>query len=143
MRYAVCKILGDGQPPDGYYDAASSVTIPGLGIQAFRVARVIGIDSQTGQPVAPWCLCLLDLVQGANWRLATDSADIDLLADYPLDAPVNAMHLPTRNAMIAAMQGRGIDTAFIGAADGYRDAINHLGRIHEPAFDADAFTLAF
>lgn len=140
-RYAICKILGDGQPPDGYYPAIFDVTIPVIGIKAFRTTPVIGLDaSQTpAVPVASWCLVVAELVDGAKWSLLDDNDDVDLLPEYPLDAAVSAMHLPTRNGMAAAMQARGIDTSFIGAADGFRDVINHLGRIHEPAFDADSF----
>lgn len=137
MRYAVCKILGDGQPPDGYYAAIRDVLVPGEGIQAFKFVPFLGLDPQTGNPVTPWCFVVAEPVPGADWGLVRNNADIDLLPEYPLDAAVTAMHLPTRAAMAAAMQARSIDTDFIGGADGFRDVVNHLGRIQEPAFEAD------
>lgn len=138
MRYAICRILGDGQPPDGYYAAIRDVLIPGAGIQAYHYTQQIGFGAG-GELLHPWVMVAANLVPGATWRLLEGNADVDLLPDYPLDAPASAIHLPTRDAMTAAMQARGIDTAFIGAADGFRDVLNYLGRMHEPLFNIDEY----
>lgn len=138
MRYAVSVIAGDGQPPDGYYAAAQDITIPVLGIKAFRVAKVIGLDG-SGQLVAPWCLCALDVVPGSTWALAEGASNVDLFPEHPLDSVFNSIPVATRNALLAAMQARGIDVGFIGPSDSMRDVILHLGQIHEANFDVDTF----
>lgn len=139
MRYAICRILGDGQPPDGYYAAINAVLIPGVGIQAYHTIQQIGIDTSTGALLYPWCITASNLIPGATWGLISDNPDVDLLPDYALDAPFSGIDLPLRNATAAAMQARGIDTSFITAAMSYRDVIEHLGRMHEPLFSTDSF----
>lgn len=137
-RYAVCKIVGDGQSADTAFRVAlKDVVIPGEGIPAFNVVQFINLDPQTGQPVTPWGFCVARPIPGGNWNLARGNPDIDLLPEYPLDAAVEAMHLPTRQGMAVALVARNIATDFIGAADGFRDVVNHLGRTQEPAFEAD------
>lgn len=140
MRYAICRILGDGQPPKGYYLAIEDVLIPGEGIQAFNINRRFDIGS-VADGTLTWGLAAVELVPGATWRLLDGNQDVDLLPEYPVDAAVSAMHLPTRQAMTARMQARGIDTAFIGGADGFRDILSHLGLLHDSTFSVDEFVV--
>lgn len=136
IRYSVCAILGDGQPPDGYYAAIRGVVDPVSGFQAYPTIQEIGFNPD-GSLLFPWALAASS---GETWALVSGNADITLLPDYPLDAAVSAMHLPTRNALGAALQARGIDVSVLGIADGYRDVINYLGRLHNPAFSVDNFS---
>lgn len=138
-RFYVCRIIGDGTPFGGsgpYRAAIEDVVDPQTGFQAFSLNTIISSDPNTGEPLLPWCLVIAD---GARHSLVNGNPDIDPLPVFALDAKVSSMHTPTRNAMGAAMQARGINTAFVGTADGYRDVINGLGRLHNPTFDVADF----
>lgn len=61
------------------------------------------------------------------------------LPQVDLDIKMSAIHTATKNKLIAGMQSLGIDTSFIGNADGYRDVIRGIGRIINPSFDENNF----
>ena len=56
-----------------------------------------------------------------------------------LDIKVSSIHTATKNKMIADLQSLGVDTSFIGNADGYRDVIRGIGRIINPNFNENDF----
>lgn len=133
-RYYIARVVQD--PTGAYGSAVANVVDPGTGMLAFATTSKIATDPNTGLPLHDWCLTI---AAGPNHGVVAGNPDIDALPAYPLDARVSAMHTPTRNAMAARMQARGIDPAFIGLADGFRDVLDHLGRIHDPAFTVDDF----
>lgn len=133
-RLYICKIVTDFTGT-GFQSAISDVVDPQTGMQAFTHVSVIGQNAD-GTLKHSWCLTI---AAGQNHALTKNNPDIDPLPEFPLDTRMAAMHLPTRNAMAAKMQARGIDTVFINIADGFRDVVNHVGRLHSAGFDADNF----
>lgn len=131
IRYAVCDIVDAGE--EGLRLAIAQVVDPATGFQAFNVTPFIAINPDGTLPL-PWGFAV---AEGDRWDLAAVAPGVTLLPSYPLDAAVSAMHLPTRIAMGQALQARGIAVASIATADGFRDVVNYLGRLVEPAFDVD------
>lgn len=95
------------------------------------VAQNIELD-QNGDPIADWALCVLE---SDNHAAAIADKDVTPLPQYSLDAKVSAMHTPTKSAMVNAFKARGITTDWIGNADGFREVVRTLGKMHNPAFD--------
>lgn len=91
--------------------------------------------NQDGTLAFPWALCV---VEAKNHAALLADPDIMGFPVYALDAKVSAMHGPTKTAMVNALAARGINTAFIGSADGFREVIRTLGRMHNPAFDENS-----
>lgn len=139
-RYCICKIIGDGQNTEtAFRPAIVDVVDPITGFQAFNVSSVIATDPQTGHPIESWCLVI---AAGDNFKLVADNVDVDLLPEVDLDVKVSAIHTPTKLEMGTKLQARGIDTSFVGNADGYRDVIKHLGKLQSPDFDEKSFDIA-
>lgn len=136
-RYYICKVIGDGLTPESSLRSPiENVIDPITGAKAFGSVSVIATDPITGQPVHPWTLTV---AVGQKHGLLSNHPDVDPLPDYPFDAKLSAMHLPTKTQMIEKMQLRGIDTGFITNADGFRDVIRTLGRRHVADFDENNF----
>jgi hypothetical protein len=95
------------------------------------VAQNIALDNQ-GQLIDAWSLCI---VESENIAPAMSDSDVIVLPQYSLDAKVSAMHTPTKTAMVNAMKKLAIPTDWIGNADGFREVIRTLGKMHTPAFD--------
>lgn len=139
-KYYICKIIGDGLTPEtSFRPAIEDVLDPVTGMRAFSTANVIATDPVTGVPIKPWALVI---ATGQKHGLVANHPDIDPLPDYPFDAKLSAMHVPTKNQMVVKMQIRGIDTSFVGNADGYRDVIRSIGRLHVLDFDENNFDVA-
>lgn len=126
-RYYLAPIVGDGSEQNPF-----RAKVP-RGVN--HVAEIkIGPD---GKPASAYALVLVAAIN--HLPLLTDP-EIDALPDFPKDAKVNAMHAATKTAMRAAMTKRGIPTADVDNADGYRDVIRSIGRglngnFHEDNFD--------
>lgn len=128
-RYYISPIIGDGTEFNPYRAK----------IADYGVATVSVIASDpTGKPLLSYALALVSATN--HGRILADAA-IDALPDFPLDGKVSAINTATKNAMIAKLQARGIDTSFIGNADGYRDVIRGIGQAIEPAFNENNFDL--
>lgn len=130
-RYYLSNIVGTGDDMDPYRPKVADHGVSWVG--------VIPSDPVTGKPVSTWALVLVEAINHA--ALLADGA-IDALPVFPLDGKVSAIQTATKNAMVSDLQARGIDTAFIGNADGYRDVIRGIGRTLEPAFDENHFDVA-
>lgn len=91
-----------------------------------------------GQPLVPWCLCV---VEARDHATLGKKAKVDLLPDFALDSKVGSMHGPTKLAMRAALVARGLPGSLTDNADGYRDIIEGIARskLNNAGFDADAF----
>ncbi|MCC6530922.1 MAG: hypothetical protein IT531_00095 [Burkholderiales bacterium] len=138
-RYAICKIIGDGQEPEtAYRPAIHDIIDPRSGLRAFAYVTAIA-SNPDGTPVHDWCIVL---ASGKNFALAAGNPDIDLLPDYPLDVKVSAMATPTKTAAFGRLMARSIDVSDLSSADGYRDLIRALGRKQDAAFHEDAFDIA-
>lgn len=130
-RYYISPIVGTGAEDDPYRPKVADYGVSWVG--------VIPSNPDTGRPVYPWCLALVEAINHAS--LLADR-DIKPLPDFPLDGKVSAINKATRNRMSADLQGQGIDTSFIGSADGYRDVIRGIGRSLAASFDENGFDVA-
>jgi len=135
-RYYVCDIIGDGQSPEtAYRPAIADIVDPQTHLRAFEISVESKVNPD-GTPALPWCLVI---AAGQNHALADGVQGIDGLPDYPLDVRLSAMHTPTKLAAFARLSARGVDTTSLSNADGYRDVVRTLGRLHNSIFDEDAF----
>src|SRR5512143_3876710 len=107
-RYYLCKILGDGTENNPFRPA----------VAAHKCNWTAAIPTgEDGKPLFPNCLALVAAVDHAD--ILADK-DCDGLPDYPLDAKMSAMHGPTKTALIAQANARGV-AINPDAADGYRE----------------------
>ena len=122
-RYYVCDIVGTGTRNDKYRSR--------IWDYGFTHTEVFATDADN-RPTSSWALVLVDTVN--HTRLLADP-QLDALPDVSLDAKVSAINATTRSDMVAKLTGRGIDTAFIGRADSYREVIQTLGQRLDANFD--------
>lgn len=127
-RYYISPIVGDGTEENSFRPKVADYPVKWVGI--------IPSDPVTGLPLFAWTLVLVEAQN--HGQLISDGA-IDPMPEFPLDGKVSAIHNATKNDMLARLQARGIDTTFIGNADGYRDVIRGVGRHLEPTFDENNF----
>jgi len=129
-RYYLCDVIGDGTFENPYRSAAA----------AYGLSYVSDIPVDTmGHPTSPWTLTLVNALNHA--ALLSDSR-ISALPDFPLDGKISAINNATKNAMIARMRARGIDTSFVDKSDGYRDVIRALGLTLNPNFNENNFDVS-
>lgn len=130
-RYYLSPIIGTGSEFDAYRPK----------VDTYGVAWAGGMkrNPTTGVPVFAW---MLVIVEAKNHTPLLLDPDIYGLPDFPLDGKVSAIQTNTKNAMIAALQARGIDTALVGSADGYRDVLEGIGKTQEPTFDINNLDVA-
>lgn len=130
-RYYLCDIIGDGTEFNPFRPAVADYDVPWAGM--------IKSDPVTGVPLQPFALVIV----GGNKHVdILRDARVTPMPDFPLDAKVSGMHKPTKDAMIIAMQKRGIPIEFLSTVDGYREVIRTVGRQLEPAFDENGFDVA-
>lgn len=131
-RYYLCDIIGDGSQENAYR--------PALADEAVNWTAVMpASDPNTGAPVSPWALVV---VETNNHARLLSKAGVDPLPDFPLDGKVTAIENATRTAVKARLSARGIPTALVDNADGYREVIRGIGRRLEAAFDENNFDIA-
>lgn len=126
-RFYLCKVFGDGSIDNPYRPAVADHGVSWAG----QIAT-----DDTGKPIYDWALCVVEAK--AHAKLIADPA-IDALPDYAMDAKVSAMHTPTKTAMKAALAKRGIETDWVNNADGFREVIRNLGKLHDARFDENDF----
>lgn len=127
-RYYISPIIGDGTEFNPFRPKIADYGVAWVGS--------IPSDPNTGQPLFNWTLVMVNAVN--HGTVLADNA-IDALPDFPLDGKVSAINTATKNAMLTKLEARGIDTAFIGNADGYRDVIRGIGQKLEPTFSENNF----
>lgn len=130
-RYYLSPIIGTGAEDDPFR--------PKIADYGVRWVGSIPSDPTTGRPLFTFALAL---VAAANHASILADQAIDALPDFPLDGKVSAINTGTKNRMVAALQARGIYTAFIGNSDGYRDVIRGIGKALDPDFDENHFDVA-
>ena len=121
-------MVGTGDEFDPYRPKVADYGVDWVG--------TIPTHPDTGKPVFTWTLVLVNTVN--HGKLLADNS-IDAMPDFPLDGKVSAINTATKNAMISKLQARGIDTAFVSNADGYRDVIRGIGQKLEPSFNENNF----
>jgi hypothetical protein len=127
-RYYISPIIGDGTEENPFRPKVADHGVAWVGS--------IPSDPDTGHPLFAWTLVLVNAIN--HGPLLADQT-IDAMPDFPLDGKVNAINTATKNAMLSKMQARGINTEFIGNADGYRDVIRGVGQKLEPTFSENNF----
>ena len=129
-RYYISPIIGDGSEFNPYRPKIADHNVPWVGN--------IPSDPVNGAPLFAWSLVLVNPPTHA--ALLTDST-LDALPEFPLDGKVSSIQTATKNAMIAKLKARSIDTGFIAGTDGYREVIRGIGKTLEPAFDENNFDI--
>lgn len=127
-RYYLSDIIGDGTEENPFRPAVADLGVAWSGS--------IPTDPDTGKPLKTWALVI---VSAANHAALRADNRIAALPDFPLDGKVSAINTTTKNGMLNALTKRGIDTSFVGNADGYRDVIRGVGRAADPVFDENNF----
>ena len=130
-RYYLSPIIGDGTEFDPFRPKVADHGVAWVGS--------IPSDPNTGHPLFGWTLVLVDAVN--HGKILADQT-IDALPDFPLYGKVSAINTATKNAMLGKLQARGIDTAFVGNADGYRDVIRGIGQKLEATFSENNFDVS-
>ena len=145
-RYYLCAIYGDGNidvpdtPTTGpYRPSINDVVDPVTGSKAFITRFVIGSNPTTGAPLHPWAIVA---AEGSQHDLVDGDPDITPIADQGVQrVKLAALHIPTRNAIFAAMQGRGISTSRFDVNSSVRDVLDHMIQEHDAALNADALDI--
>ena len=127
-RYYLSDIIGTGDDMDPYRPAIADHGVAWVG--------AIEADPLTGAPLYANTLVLVETDNHAKLR-ADDR--IAALPDFVLDGKMTAINTAARNGMLTALTRRGFSTALINNADGYRDALQQIGRQRSPRFNIDAF----
>ena len=127
-RYYLSDIIGTGDEFDPYRPAIADHGVAWVG--------TIESDPQTGAPLYANTLVLVETDNHA--KLRADNR-IDALPDFVLDGKMTAINTAARNGMLKALTRRGFVTSAINNADGYRDALQQIGRQRSPSFNIDAF----
>lgn len=127
-RYYLCDIIGTGSDMDPYRPVVADYGVAWVG--------VIESNPETGAPIHADTLVLVETDNHA--KLRADSR-IDALSDFVLDGKMNAINSAARTAMSAALSRRKFSASSINNADGYREALQQIGRQRSPQFNIDAF----
>lgn len=130
-RYYICDIIGTGDETDPFRPAVADHGVAWAG--------VIDSDPETGQPIHETTLVVVETENHAALR---KDNRIDALPDFALDGKMTAINTQARNGMLNALQKRGFVTSAINNADGYRDALQQIGRQRGKAFDIDQFDVS-
>lgn len=127
-RYYLCDIIGTGDDMDPYRPAIADHGVAWVG--------AVESNPQTGRPLHANTIVLVETDNHA--RLRADPR-IDPLPDFALDGKMTAINTAARNAMQAVLTRRGFVTSTLNNADGYRDALQAIGRQRSPTFNVDSF----
>lgn len=106
------------------------------------LAAVIDVD-ESGIPTQAATLCLVGSVDHAT---LVGDAELAAFPDVPLDMKVSGIHTATKNAakgrfaQLLGQTPQQVDAVW-GNADGLRDVVDYYGRLNDPAFDSNNFSL--
>lgn len=124
-RYYLSKVIGDGSSPED----AIRAELADKGVPHVAVMK-------DGAKAGDWCLCL---VNTEDHTVLRDLKDTEEWPDFPLDGKINAINQVARARINNALTKRKINLNAVSLADGYRDALNNVGRLLRPEFDVDKF----
>lgn len=130
-RYYLCDIIGDGSEYNPYRPAVADHGVAWVG--------VIESNPETGAPIHSDTIVLVETDNHA--KLRADNR-IDALPGFVLDGKMTAINSTARTAMNAALSRRKFSTSSINNADGYREALQQIGRQRSPQFNIDAFDVS-
>ncbi len=130
-RYYLCDIIGTGDETDPFRPAVADHGVAWAGL--------IDSDPETGRPLHTNTLVVVETENHA--KLRADNR-IDSLPDFALDGKMTAINSSARSQMAAALNRRGFNTTNINNADGYRDALQQIGRQRGVAFDINNFDVS-
>lgn len=130
-RYYLAEIIGDGSESNPYRPAVAEYNVAWVG--------AIDSDPDTGKPLHSNTIVLVETDNHA--RLRADSR-IDPLPDFALDGKMTAINTAARKGMLTALTKRGFSTAATNNADGYRDALQQIGRQRSAVFDINNFDVS-
>ena len=130
-RYYLADIIGTGDETDPYRPAVADHGVAWVG--------VIESDPLTGAPLYANTVVMVETENHA--KLRADSR-IDPLPDFALDGKITAINTAARNGMLKALTRRGFVTSAINNADGYREALQQIGRQRSPVFDINNFDVS-
>lgn len=123
-RYYFSKVVGTGSEFDPY-----RAEVADKGVSHVAVIR----DPPSA---GDWCLVMVNTDDHTTLR---GMPDTEQLPDFPLDGKMTAINATSRRGLEQSMGRRGIPLDRLSLADGYRDALNRIGRDVDPAFDVDKF----
>lgn len=126
-RYYLSELIADPHEPGAIMPAIAESGV------SFSALIPTGPD---GKPVSPWALCV---VESKNHSALQHDRRLTALPDFPLDGKMSAINNVTKTGFINSLRARGVDTAFIGNTDGFREVVRGLGRMLDPTFDENNF----
>lgn len=133
-RYYLADIIGTGEADvDEFRTAVADHTRNPANPLKYEGGFPVG---ETGLPVHSWTLVI---VEAPDHTPLLNDPRIDALPDFPLDGKVSSINTVAKNAMLAAMIRRGIDTSSVAGTDGYREVIRLIGVAANATFDENAF----
>lgn len=136
IRYAITPITGDGSENDPYRSTAS-------GLPNVNLASVIPVDPETGIPIYGFCLLVLGIRSEQDFT-PTNSY---LFPDLPLDVEMSSVPEAVRTAFTQSVNAFNLDGngATVGVSfalsDSWRDVVNSVGQVFEPAFTVSGFSV--
>jgi len=137
--YYLAKIQQYTEAGMDYYATALQHDYPGV---LFIGGDDLPVDPQTGVPTQK---AALHLVGGIDHTQFVGNADLIQMPIADLSTKVAAMATSDLVKAKAGIVSLGYTTTEVNAvfsgADGFRDVLNHYGRLNDPAFDATNFDL--
>lgn len=127
-RFYMADIIGDGTDEDQFR--------PAVDAHAVNWAGSFPVNLENGHPLKSWTLVTVEAI---NHSPLLVDVRLDPLPDFPLDGKVSSINIVARNAMLAAMVRRGVDTSFVSGTDGYREVIRAIGIAANATFDENSF----
>ncbi len=124
-RYYLCDIIGDGSEDEPYRPKVADYGVKWSG----------GIE--VGPDGKPLHSDILVIVSTNNHSVLRGVPGIDPLPDFALDGKMSAINNVVKKQMINALRRRGIDDSGIGNTDGYREAMQQIGKQRSATFDID------
>ena len=128
-RYYLAPIIGDGQSTETVY----RVQLPRVNHSA-----VIPSNAATGAPLFSWALCVVEAPD--HGAMLADAA-LTALPNLGLDQALDQISTSQRNALFAALDGKGINRVGLTQASTMRDVLRRIGRYLEAAFDESRNTV--
>jgi len=138
-RYMICPVIGNGQG-SGFGNAYRAAVSDVAGVNS---AAVITVSPSTGVPV--YSFCLSRVATSGSLALVSAVSNSFVFPDFPLDSLLSQMDPDARSAMVQSVQAFNLDgngfrlTLPNADTNSYRTVIDYIGKVFEPAFNADHF----
>ncbi len=134
-RYMICPVIGAGTHENPYRAAVADIATA-------RSRAVIRSNPQGGPPLYAFAFCRVAAHDFAAVFQVTNSY---VFPDFPLDSQMSSMESGVRTGLVQSVQAFDLDG--IGAhfdashadADSFRQLIQQIATLMEPAFNANFF----